>query len=116
MNSKESERSLCNYILDTARKLEDKPVINGITGHVGIEGNELADQYAKEALQREVIDYHVESSHLKAQKLMKRTAIDINSEMIKNCGTWTFSFNKQLEQNQYEIHFKISEATAEDAT
>ena len=40
MNSKESERSLCNYIFDTARKLDDKPVTNWIPSHIGIEGNE----------------------------------------------------------------------------
>ena len=38
---------------------------------------------------------------------MKRTAIDINSEMVKNCGTWTFSFNKQLEQNQHKFILKL---------
>ena len=103
MNIKESERSLCNYIFDTARQLDDKQVINWIPSHVGIEGSELADQYAKEALQGEVIDYHVKGSHLKAQQLMKRTAIDSNSEMVKNCGTWTFSFNKQLQENQQKF-------------
>ena len=97
MNSKECERSFCNYIFNTTRKLDDKPVISWIPSHLGIKGNELADQYANEALQREVIDYHVKGSHLKTQKLMKKTAIDINSEMVKNCGSWTFSFNKQLE-------------------
>ena len=63
MNSKESERSLGNNIFETARKLDDKPVISWITSDVGIEGNELADQYAKEALQREVIDHHVKGSN-----------------------------------------------------
>ena len=87
MNIKESKRSLCNYIFDTVRQLDGKPVINWIPSHVEIEGSELADQYAKEALPGEVIDYHVKGSHLKAQKLMKRTAIDNNSEMVKYCGT-----------------------------
>ena len=63
-------------------------------------GNELA-------LQGEVIDLQVKGSPLKAQKLMKQTAIDINSEMIKNCRTWTFSFNKQLEQNQQKFILKL---------
>ena len=34
--SKESERSLCNYIFDTARKLDDKPLINWIPSHAQV--------------------------------------------------------------------------------
>ena len=47
MNNKESERPLCKTILSAAEYIVDKPLINCIPSHVGIEGNELADAYAK---------------------------------------------------------------------
>ena len=56
-NEKSSERSLCNYILSTSHLLKERPVINWIPSHVGIEGTELADKHAKEGLQRDVIDH-----------------------------------------------------------
>ena len=68
--------------------MEDKPVINWIPSHVGSTGNELADKYAKESLQGEVINHCVKSSHLKIRKHIKiNTATYINNEMIKSCGT-----------------------------
>ena len=42
MNSKESERSPCNYIFDTARKLDDKPAIQWIPSHVEICGQRIS--------------------------------------------------------------------------
>ena len=42
MNSKECVRSPRNYIFDTARKLEDKLVINWIPSHVEICGQRIS--------------------------------------------------------------------------
>ena len=74
---------------------------------MGITGNELADKYAKEGLQRELIDHYVKSSHLKIRKHIQNTAIDINHEMIKNWGTWTFRFNNSLELKQQKFLLKL---------
>ena len=48
--------------------MEDKPVTNWIPSHVGITGNELTDKYAKQGLQREVIDHDMKSSNFKIRK------------------------------------------------
>ena len=87
--------------------MEDKPVNNWIPSHVGITGNELTDKYDKEGLQREVIDHYVKSSHLKIRKHIQNTVIDLNNELIKNCGTWTFKCNNNLELKQQRFLPKL---------
>ena len=106
-DNNKSERSLCYAILATSQYLEERPVLNWIPSHVGIQGNELADAYAKEGLKKDTIDHYVKSSHNKAQNSIGTAAMDIHHAIIQDCGTQTFRFNNKLAHTQQKYILQL---------
>ena len=96
-NRKLDLNTITRAIRDAASRLTQRPTINWIPAHIGIPGNENADQAAKRGLQLDRIHTTVNTNTFREQTKMKE-------QMARHCNEQAYNDASQQTKDHRQLH------------